>query len=413
MASRCTAMDESSRADARATLASPARGGRRWLLAFGPLILLGLLLAAFLRFDPLGVLRSPFPPLEDLTIERVTFPAPSEMVVYVVNGGPEPVTVAQVMVDEAYWVHTMEPDRTIPRLGRARIQLPYPWVDGEPLVVTLVSSTGLTFTHEVAVATVSPRAGFRFFAVFALLGTYAGVVPVLIGLLWAPFLGGIRRRWLNFFLSLTVGLLLFLGVDSLQEALEAAAAVPSALRGTGLVTIGVVGSVLVLRVAAARRRSSGAARDASAGRLRLATLIASGIGLHNLGEGLAIGSAFAVGEIALGSFLVVGFALHNTTEGIAIVAPVAADRPGVRHLAFLGAIAGLPTIAGTWIGGFAYTPALGALFLALGAGAIFEVLWELGRLVEGREGGLFAPLNAAGLALGLVLMYATALLVVA
>ncbi|MFQ5746079.1 MAG: ZIP family metal transporter [Gemmatimonadota bacterium] len=410
-------MAENARPEARSPeRAGPAaaRGvGRRWLYGLGPLLLLGGLLAAFLRFDPLGALRSPFPPLEELTIERVSFPAASEMIVHVVNGGPEPVTVAQVMVDDAFWEHEMDPGRTIPRLGRARIRLPYPWVDGEPLAVTLVSSTGVTFEHEVDVATLSPRAGPRFFAVFALLGAYAGVVPVLIGLLWAPFLGGIGRRWLDFFLSLTVGLLVFLGVDSLHEALEAATAVPSALRGTGIVVMGVAGSVLVLRASAAHRRSAGIERNAAAGRLRLATLIAAGIGLHNLGEGLAIGSAFAVGEIALGSFLVVGFALHNTTEGIGIVAPVAADRPGIRRLAILGAIAGLPTIAGTWIGGFAYTPALGALFLALGAGAIFEVVWELGRLVQGSEGGLFAPRNATGLAVGLGVMYATALLVVA
>ena len=129
---------------------------------------------------------------------------------------------------------------------------------------------------------------------------------------------------------------------------------------------------------------------------------------------MAIGSAYALGEIALGSFLVVGFALHNTTEGLAIVAPVAADRPRLRHLLAMGAIAGLPTIAGTWIGGFSYSPIAATLFLAVGAGAILEVVYEIASMMRRQQpAGLFAPLNATGLTLGMLVMYGTALLVVA
>ena len=385
---------------------------RRWALGLAPLALLGALVAVFLAFDPTGSLRTAFPPVEELTIERVSLPEPGVMRVHVVNGGPEPVTIAQVMVDEAYWKHEIDVDRTVPRLGRATVTLRYPWVEGEPHEIALVTSTGLTFTHLVEVATQSPRPNARYLTIFTLLGIYVGLVPVLIGLLWSPFLRSVSRRWIHFFLSLTIGLLVFLGVDALDEALETAKAVPDAFQGVGLVVLGVVGSVALLRALSGAR--SGTGDPSPSNRLRLAYMIALGIGLHNLGEGLAIGSAFALGEIALGSFLVIGFAIHNTTEGLAIVAPVASDRPPVRQYLALGALAGLPTIAGTWIGGFSYSPITATLFLALGAGAILQVVLEIGRML-GREteGGVVAPLNALGLALGLVVMYGTALLVVA
>lgn len=386
---------------------------RRWVLGLTPLVLLGGLVAAFLVFDPTGALRNAFPPIEELTIERVSLPESGVMRVHVVNGGPEPVTIAQVMVDEAYWRHEIEGGRTVPRLGRAVVEIPYPWVEGEPHEIALVTSTGLTFTHQVEVATLTPRPDARYLTIFTVLGIYVGLVPVLIGLLWSPFLRNISRRWIHFFLSLTIGLLVFLGADALDEALETAAAVPDAFQGVGLILLGVVGSVTALRVLSSRK-SAGSAEPGRSDRLRLAYMIALGIGLHNLGEGLAIGSAFALGEIALGSFLVVGFAVHNTSEGLAIVAPVAADRPPIRHYVALGALAGLPTIAGTWIGGFSYSPIAATLFLAVGAGAILHVVLEIGRMLQHEtEDGVMAPLNALGLAMGLVLMYGTALLVVA
>lgn len=402
--------------------ASTAAGGggapRRWLFGLLPLVLLAGTVALFTWSDPMSFLQGRFPPVEQLTVERVTFPEPGSMEIRVTNGGPEPVTVAQVMIDEAYWEHEMEGSRTIPRLESRTIEVPYPWVQGEPHEVTLLSSTGLTFTHEVEVATETPASNLRFYGTFALLGLYAGVIPVLIGLLWYPFLRDLSRKWLHFFLSFTVGLLVFLGVDGLDEALETAARVPEAYQGVGLVALGVLAAFLALRGLAFADPGGGGAgseRDGgAAGRLRLAYLIAVGIGLHNLGEGLAIGAAFTAGELALGGFLVVGFALHNTTEGLGIVAPVASDRPSLWHLAAMGALAGVPTILGTWIGGFSYSPVATTAFLALGVGAIFEVAYEIGSVVvRERARGLLTPLNAAGMGLGLVVMYGTAIFVVA
>ena len=387
--------------------ARTATGGRSslWLKGVFPLLLLGGLLGLFLTFGPAGVFRASFPPIEELTLERVDFPAPGRVRVRMVNGGPEPVTVSQVTVDDAYWSFTMDGDPTIGRLGDAELEVPYPWVSGEPVKISVITSTGLTFTREVAVATESPRADRRYLTTFVLLGLYVGVVPVFLGLLWLPFLREVPRHWTDFLLSLTIGLLVFLGVDALTEAVEMSGDVASAFQGIGLVTMGVVGAPMVIQ-GLGRLRKRGAGTEAR----RAAGLIALGIGLHNLGEGLAIGSAYAIGEIALGSTLVIGFLLHNTTEGIGIVVPLAREpvRPGT--LVALGALAGLPTIAGTMIGGLSYSPVATVLFLAIGAGAVIQVVWVLARLLSQRQGsGLTGPLNAAGLVAGLVLMYATGL----
>ncbi|MGQ0814359.1 MAG: ZIP family metal transporter, partial [Gemmatimonadota bacterium] len=274
-----------------------------WVKGLAPLLLLGLLVAMFLKVGPLGVFRQAFPPIEELTIERITLPQTGELRVRVVNGGPEPVTIAQVLVDDASWAHTLDGPRTIGRLESREISIPYPWVEGEPHFIKLVTSTGLTFEGGVAVATQTPAADARYLTTFALLGVYVGVIPVFLGLLWLPFLRSIARRWLNFFLSLTVGLLVFLGVDALAEALETAQRVAGAFQGVGLVLIGLVGAPLALGALGESRKR----RRATASTLYVSFLIAAAIGLHNLGEGLAIGAAYSTGEIALGTFLVLGF----------------------------------------------------------------------------------------------------------
>lgn len=381
-----------------------------WLRGLGPLVLVAIALGVFLRFGPVGVFQQAFPPVEVLTIQRVTFPGPHEVQVKVVNGGPEAVTVAQVMVDNANWVHTVDGARTIERLGSRTISIPYPWVDGEPLTIALVTSTGLTFEHVVPVATITPAPTAQYFGTFALLGIYAGVIPVFIGMLWLPFLREIGTRWVDFFLSFTIGLLVFLGVDALAESLEVSAAVAPAFGGTGLVLLGLVGTPLLIAALGKWRRHPGGTRSG----FYVAALVALAIGLHNLGEGLAIGSSYATGEIALGTFLVVGFLLHNTTEGLGIVAPLTRThaKPGFLGLVMLGALAGVPTVLGAWIGGFTSSPLWTTLFLAIGAGAIVQVVIELGKLFARRkDSSLISPMNVAGLLLGLGVMYFTGVLV--
>lgn len=382
---------------------------RRSLVGWGllPLVLLAVTTLLLARTDLLEFLRRGAPPIEELTFDRVIL-EPHLMQVEVVNGGPDPVTVAQVMVDDAFWAFRIEPAATIPRLGRATITLPYPWVEHEAHEITVLTSTGLTFSHEVAVATATPRPDARFFGVFTLIGLYVGVIPVAIGLLWYPLLRRVPQRWIDFALALTIGLLVFLGVDTLAEALETAAELAGAFQGALLVTVAALGTVLGLQMVAGGRVSAGG----RGGRMATALLVALGIGMHNLGEGLAIGAAYALGEASLGAFLVIGFMLHNTTEGLGIVAPIARDAPRLRSLVGLGLLAGAPTVLGGWIGGLAYSPLFATLFLALGAGAIAQVVLVLMRAVrvDARE-PLLSPLNAAGILAGLLVMYGTGLLV--
>jgi ZIP family zinc transporter len=388
---------------------------RTWVWFLLPLVLLAALSVFVIRSGTLATLARGTPPVEELTIDRVRL-LPGQFVVDVVNGGPDPVTIAQVQVDEAYWTHTITPDRTLGRLGRARVEIPYAWVEGEPHQIRLVTANGVTFDHDIAVATETPRADGRYFMVFTLIGLYVGVLPVAIGLLWLPFLKRLDRRWVHFALALTAGLLIFLAAEALHEALETAGRVAGAFQGVGLVAIGVLGTWLLLQAFGGRRKTAAAGEDPAAARLRLAFLIALGIGLHNFGEGLAIGSAYAQGAVTLGAFLVVGFMIHNTTEGLGIVAPVAQDNPSTRTLVLAGLLAGAPTILGAWIGGVAYSPVLATLCMAIGAGAILQVLGVLYRVVgretgAGQGGGIWTPLNAMGVAAGLALMYTTGLLV--
>ena len=383
---------------------------RGWLWFLLPLVLLAGLTLVLTKGGTLARLARDVPPVEQLTVDRVRL-SPGNIVVDVVNGGPDPVTVAQVMVDEAYWTHTMTPSRTVGRLGHARIEIPYRWVSGEPHQIKLVTATGVTFDHEIPVATETPKTDGGYLLTFSLIGLYVGVLPVAIGLLWLPFLRRLDQRWIGFALALTAGLLIFLAVEALHEALETANDVAGAFQGTGLVAVGALGAWLLLQAfAGAGSRELGAV-DPVAQRLRLAFLIALGIGLHNLGEGLAIGAAYAQGAVTLGAFLIVGFMIHNTTEGLGIVAPIARDKPAVTTLALAGLIAGGPTIVGAWLGGLAYSPLLGTLALAVGAGAIFQVLGVLYRVVSRQGGAVWSPLNAMGVAAGLVVMYGTGLLV--
>ena len=385
---------------------------RTWLWFALPLVLLTILSLFVIKGGTLSRLARGLPPVEELSFDRVQL-TPGRIVVDVVNGGPDPVTVAQVMVDEAYWAHAITPSRQVGRLGRARIDIPYPWVEGEPHQIKLVTANGVTFDHEILVAAETPKVDGRYFLVFTLIGLYVGVLPVAIGLLWLPFLKRLERRWMHFALALTGGLLLFLAAEALHEALETANRVAGAFQGIGVVAIGVVVTWLFVQAFSGGGSRKEGAEDPAAQRLRLAFLIALGIGLHNLGEGLAIGAAYAQGAVSLGAFLVVGFMIHNTTEGLGIVAPVAQDSPSFKSLALAGLLAGGPTIIGAWLGGVSYSPLLGTLCMAVGAGAILQVLGVLYRVVslETEGGAVWSPLNAAGVAAGLVLMYGTGLLV--
>jgi len=386
------------------------RGAGWVLLGLVPLLGLGVLLA-FIVLNGAGVSREGAPPVEDLSVQRVALPTEFEFVLSVRNGGPQPVTLSQVVVNDAIWDFEAEPDNTIPRLGSATVTIPYSWVEGEAYEIVLITSTGTTFDAEVPVAVLTPGFSGETFWRYALIGTYVGMIPVSLGLLWYPFLRRLGSAGMNFVLAMTVGLLAFLVVDTLQEAIEVAVELPGIFSGIPLVILltlltllGLLGTERLLR----RGREE-------ATRLGTSYRIALGIGLHNLGEGLAIGAAFALGEAALGVFLVVGFTLHNITEGVGIAAPILRERPRLAHFLWLALLGGGPAILGTWIGGFVFSNLLAAVFLAVGAGAILQVIFEVTRLLlkdstRSKTPALSAS-NLGGLLVGVAIMYATALLV--
>jgi zinc transporter ZupT len=393
-------------------------------------VLLAGLLALIMWSRPAETIRGgrAIPPVERLSFQRVVL-EPGGIVATVLNDGPDDVTIGQVQVDEAYWRFTSDNGQTLRHLGRTTLRIPYPWVEGETHVVKVLSSNGVAFEYEIPVAVETPPVTARFLGVFTLIGLYVGVLPVAIGLLWFPVMSRLSKAALDFLLALTIGLLVFLLVDGSSEGLEAAQRVPESFQGTVLFALAAVGAYLALDGASAwirsrrrdgAKRNSAGATGAGDGAERtgwmLAVLIAVGIGLHNFGEGLAIGSAFALGEAALGTLLIVGFTLHNTTEGVAIVAPLAREqhRASVGELVKLGILGGGPTILGAWLGGFVYSPVWSVLFLAIGVGAIAQVVVQILRqMVRGSAPSrvLASGPVLAGLLAGFAVMYITGMLV--
>ena len=396
--------------------ATAGRAGSRrmpaWLAGLLPLIVLGAAIGLFVGLGAPGLDRNGVP-VEELSVESTRL-TPGEIQLTVRNDGPDPVSIEQVTVNDAFagFSHSTE---EIGRLASDEVTVEYPWIEGQAYEVGLVTSTGGTVAHSIDVAAETPDPDLGFFGLMALVGLYVGVIPVAIGMLWLPWVRSIDARWVQFLLALTLGLLGFLGLDALLEGAEFAAAGAQAFGGAALVFLGAGVSYLALAGVDAWLGSRKQGAREEAGPWRLAFLVAFGIGLHNLGEGLAIGSAYAIGSLALGATLIVGFALHNTTEGLAIVAPVARGdahpRAGVKRLVGLGLLAGVPAVLGAWIGASAFNPSLAAFMFGLGAGAIAQVIVQIAPSVRDSGGRLLHPLAVAGLVTGVALMFTTSLLI--
>jgi zinc transporter, ZIP family len=421
--------------------------------AFIPFIVLAVMI--FLLFSPTfqSFINSGIP-LPDVAIEKIEFREnPSQIIAFIRNAGPTEITIAQADVNDRIHAAAIEPGKTLSRLSDAKVIIPFFWNPAEPYDVGITTDDGTRFSKTIEAAALAPNPDSGQIIFFAVIGIYVGIIPVMIGLLWYPFIRSMSRNKYNFFLSLTAGLLVFLGIDALIESNEIATDnLSSIFSGQMLIvivtTISFIGllyaSEKLTQRAIKKSMSSAAAETTSTytpysnsiaqtksqvGQrqmqelvkpLAISLMIAIGIGLHNFGEGLAIGAAVLLGEIALSTFLIIGFTLHNTTEGLAIVAPLAKSRKlMLRRLVLMGMIAGAPTIAGAWIGGFLYSPIAAIIFLSIGAGAIFQVVYSIGSWVlrptsENEKSSRIVAVNIftiAGFAIGMLIMYVTGLLV--
>ena len=349
--------------------------------------------------------------LPEITIEKIDF-VDSEIRATVRNTGPIPVEVVMADVNDRIQPAAIEPDRFIERFETALVRIPFEWNIAEPYTIGLTVGDGTRFEKEIESAAPALEPSLELAGFFAIIGTYVGIIPVMIGLLWLPFIKKISKNKYHFFLALTAGLLLFLGIDSIEEALEVSKEnLAGSFNGALLVA-----TVAVLSFLGLYHTGEKLVKKAESSRMTkpvaIALMIAIGIGLHNFGEGLAIGAAVGLGSIAFSTFLIIGFALHNTTEGIAIAAPMSRGKTMIGKLAGFGMIAGAPAIFGAWVGGFVYSPFASVLFLAIGAGAIFQVIITILKWIrEEGDKNLSSAAVVSGVAVGMLIMYLTGILV--
>lgn len=443
------------------------------ILAFVPIVVLAGMIIFLLSPYGQSLINTGIP-LPQVTIEKVEFHE-NQILAYIRNTGPMEIVISQADVNDRIQSAAIEPSSNMPRLGEAKVMIPFPWIPGTPYEIGITTSDGTRFSKSVEAAALAPSPDANQALLFTSLGVYVGVIPVMIGLMWYPYIRRISIGKYSFFLSLTAGLLVFLGIDALLEVNEIVNQnLAAVFNGQALSVLVTISSFIVLLYASERltqraiekavlnknnhslassssaeelgkseksstERQGGEIYNKSAKTssstqevqiqlqkyqqllkpLTISMMIAIGIGLHNFGEGLAIGAAMLLGEVALSTFLIVGFTLHNTTEGLAIVAPIAkierSRRMMIRRLVTMGLIAGVPTIAGTWIGGFLYSPMAAVIFLSVGAGAIFQVVYSLVSWISHHQkSGPSSSLSGhviGGFITGLLIMYLTGLLV--
>ena len=376
--------------------------------AIAPIVLLAIVIAFLLgpasTFLQFGVV------LPEVSIEKVEF-IENEIQATVRNTGPIDVSVALADVNDRIQPAAIEPDSSLKRFETALVRIPFDWNEGQPYEIGVTVDDGTRFTTQVDAAFASLEPDVDLFVFLGMIGFLIGVVPIMIGLLWYPFIKKLGKNAFNFFLAFTMGLLIFLGIDAVLEASEISERhLSSIFNGELLIATVVILSFLSLYGIGQKLIKTNNLSTLSKG-LTISLMIAIGIGLHNLGEGLAVGAAIALGEVALSTFLIVGFATHNTTEGLAIAAPLTNSKAKIAKMIGLGLIAGTPAIFGCWVGGFSFSPLFTLIFLAIGAGAIFQVVISIFQYMKDKSDLLSNTSLFAGISVGLIVMYLTSVII--
>ena len=379
--------------------------------AIGPIILLAIVIAFLLgpasTFLQFGIV------LPEVSIEKVEF-VKNEIQATVRNTGPIDVNVVVADVNDRIQPAAIEPDSSLKRFETALVRIPFDWNEAQPYEIGITINDGTRFTTQVDAAFASLEPNVDLFVFLGMIGFLIGVVPIMIGLLWYPFIKKLGKNAFNFFLAFTMGLLIFLGIDAILEASEISDNHLSAIfNGELLIATVVILSFLSLYGVGQKLIKANNLSTLSKG-LVISLMIAIGIGLHNLGEGLAVGAAIALGEVALSTFLIIGFAIHNTTEGLAIAAPLTNSKAKIAKIAKmigLGLIAGTPAIFGCWIGGFSFSPFFTLIFLAIGAGAIFQVVISIFQYMREKSDLLSSTSLFTGISAGLIVMYLTSVII--
>ena len=376
--------------------------------AIAPIVLLAIVIAFLLgpasTFLQFGVV------LPEVSIEKVEF-IENEIQATVRNTGPIDVSVALADVNDRIQPAAIEPDSSLKRFETALVRIPFDWNEGQPYEIGVTVDDGTRFTTQVDAAFASLEPDVDLFVFLGMIGFLIGVVPIMIGLLWYPFIKKLGKNAFNFFLAFTMGLLIFLGIDAVLEASEISERhLSSIFNGELLIATVVILSFLSLYGIGQKLIKTENLSTLSKG-LTISLMIAIGIGLHNLGEGLAVGAAIALGEVALSTFLIVGFATHNTTEGLAIAAPLTNSKAKIAKMIGLGLIAGAPAIFGCWVGGFSFSPLFTLIFLAIGAGAIFQVVISIFQYMKDKSDLLSNTSLFAGVSVGLIVMYLTSVII--
>ena len=376
--------------------------------AIGPIILLAIVIAFLLgpasTFLQFGIV------LPEVSIEKVEF-IENEIQATVRNTGPIEVAVAVADVNDRIQPAAVEPDSSLQRFETALVRIPFDWNEGQPYEIGITINDGTRFSTQVDAAFASLEPDVDLFVFLGMIGFLIGVVPIMIGLLWYPFIKKLGKNAFNFFLAFTMGLLIFLGIDAVLEASEISENhLSSIFNGELLIATVVILSFLSLYGIGQKLIKTNSLSTLSKG-LTISLMIAIGIGLHNLGEGLAVGAAIALGEVALSTFLIIGFATHNTTEGLAIAAPLTSSKAKITKMVGLGLIAGAPAIFGCWVGGFSFSPLFTLIFLAIGAGAIFQVVISIFQYMKGKSDLLSNTSLFSGVSAGLIIMYLTSVII--